>query len=68
MHTPSITLSDPYLYESLQPLSGKWVALDTPCGSLRGVLKSVMPDHIIVQVGEMPFYVRIQQLIWIYPC
>ncbi|PZD97645.1 hypothetical protein DNH61_01890 [Paenibacillus sambharensis] len=68
MQTPSAVLSDPYVYQSLQPYTGKWVALDTPRGSLRGELKSVMPDHIVVLVGQTPFLVRIQQIIWIYPC
>lgn len=60
-------LSDPYVYESLKSLQNQSIAVQTIRGSLRGTLKTVMPDHIVVEMGGSSFYVRTEQIIWIQP-
>lgn len=59
-------LTDPYVYEALMGLQNKTIAVQTPRGSVRGVLKKVMPDHIVVQMGNSPFYIRTGQIIWFH--
>lgn len=60
-------LTDPYVYEALMALQNKNLAVQTVRGSVRGVLKKVMPDHIVVQMGGSPFYIRTSQIIWVQP-
>lgn len=59
-------LSDPYVYESLMRLQNQSIAVQTARGSVRGVLRKVMPDHIVVQIGDSPFYIRTDQIIWFH--
>jgi predicted short-subunit dehydrogenase-like oxidoreductase (DUF2520 family) len=59
-------LSDPYVYESLMRLQNQSIAVQTARGSVRGVLRKVMPDHIVVQMGGSPFYIRTDQIIWFH--
>ncbi|MBB6451157.1 hypothetical protein HNR44_003151 [Geomicrobium halophilum] len=60
-------LSDPYMYHSLLELEGEIVGVQTIRSSVRGHLRSVQPDHIVVEMGGVPFYVRMQQIIWAFP-
>lgn len=43
------------------------MTVQTARGSVRGILKQVLPDHIVVEVAGTPFYVRTQQIIWVFP-
>nr|WP_318010807.1 DUF2642 domain-containing protein [Bacillus sp. RAR_GA_16] len=43
------------------------ITVQTTNGSLQGMLQSVMPDHIVLKVKETPFFVRIQQIVWVFP-
>lgn len=61
------SLHDPYVYEALSGLCNQTVAVQTARGSVRGVLKKVMPDHIVVSMGGAPFYIRMAQIIWVQP-
>jgi ferredoxin-fold anticodon binding domain-containing protein len=58
---------DPYLYQTLLSLVGRQIAVQTVAGSVRGVLSNVMPDHVVVQVSNTPFLIRISQIVWVLP-
>lgn len=58
---------DPYVYQTLLSIQGESVVVQTTQGSVRGVLKTVMPDHIVVEVSRTPFFVRTQQIVWVFP-
>ena len=60
-------LSNPYVYQALMGFQNKSIAVQTTRGSVRGVLRNVMPDHIIVHMGGSPFYIRTDQIIWFHP-
>lgn len=60
-------LNDPYVYGALNGLLNQPISVQTPRGSVRGMLRKVMPDHIVVQMGGAPFYIRINQIIWFKP-
>ena len=59
-------LKDPYVYEALTELQNKSLAVQTSRGTVRGVLRNVMPDHIVVNMGGSPFYIRTEQIIWFH--
>ncbi|WP_252504936.1 YuzF family protein [Sporosarcina sp. Marseille-Q4943] len=60
-------LRDPYVYEALTQLQNQSISVQTTRGSVRGVLRMVMPDHIVVHMGGTPFYIRTEQIIWVHP-
>ncbi|WP_370512129.1 YuzF family protein [Brevibacillus sp. LEMMJ03] len=62
-----LSFVDPYLYPTLQSVVGRQVAVQTATGSVRGVLRHVMPDHVVVQVHNTPFFIRTQQIVWVMP-
>lgn len=61
------SLVDPYVYQTLQTVIGKMVTVETTRGSLRGKLCDVQPDHIVLQINSSMFFVRIQQIVWVFP-
>ena len=58
---------DPYVYQTLMSIEGRMITVQTTNGSLQGMLQSVMPDHIVLEVNGTPFFVRIQQIVWVFP-
>jgi hypothetical protein len=61
------TIHDPYTYQNLSNLEQQVIGVQTTQGSVRGVLKHVYPDHIIVEMGGTPFYIRTQEIVWFFP-
>ncbi|WP_349410726.1 YuzF family protein [Pseudalkalibacillus sp. SCS-8] len=61
------SLIDPYVYQTLCTVVGKMLTVETTRGSLRGKLTDVQPDHIVLQVNGTMFFVRIQQIVWVFP-
>ncbi|WP_226669464.1 YuzF family protein [Metabacillus litoralis] len=62
-----ITFVEPYVYQTLQTLIGKFAVIQTVRDSLRGKVMDVKPDHIVVQVGDSTFFVRCQQIVSVMP-
>ncbi|MGI8315081.1 YuzF family protein [Halobacillus mangrovi] len=70
MNEQNISMSswiDPYVYQTLSSITGTNVVVQTSQGSLRGPLKTVMPDHIVVEVSGNPFFIRTQEIVWVTP-
>ncbi|MCD8501202.1 MAG: YuzF family protein [Bacillaceae bacterium] len=65
MNTQYQTLIDPFVIETLQTVIGKQLVVETTRDSVRGVLKEVKPDHIVLLAANTPFFVRIQQIVTI---
>jgi hypothetical protein len=66
--TPSFVSNiDPYVYQTLQGVVGGVVVVQTTKGTVTGKLTTVMPDHIVVESGGSPFFIRIQQIVWVIP-
>ena len=58
---------DPYVYQTLSSIVGKKIVVQTVRNALQGTLASVMPDHIVVEINQTPFFVRTQEIIWVSP-
>ena len=56
---------DPYLYQRLLGFKNKNVVINTTKNPLQGLLQSVNTDHVVIKVSQTPFYVRIQEIVWI---
>ncbi|MDG5472761.1 YuzF family protein [Jeotgalibacillus sp. ET6] len=61
------TLYDPYVYQTLNTIIGTNIVVQTTRNSLQGKLTTVMPDHIVVEINQTPFFIRTQQIIWVSP-
>jgi hypothetical protein len=61
------TFIDPFVYQTLSTIVGREITVQTTRGSVRGSLKTVMPDHIVVESAGTPFFIRTQQIIWVFP-
>ncbi|WP_139488069.1 YuzF family protein [Brevibacillus dissolubilis] len=58
---------DPYVYQTLQAACGHVVTIETVRGNLRGVVADVAPDHVVLQIADSTFFIRIQQIVWVRP-
>ncbi|PLR86766.1 hypothetical protein CVD25_18245 [Bacillus canaveralius] len=67
MNNTAWNVSDPYVYQTLMSVVGNPVVVQTVRGSVRGTLRNVKPDHIVVEMGGNPFFIRTQQIIWVVP-
>jgi hypothetical protein len=62
-----VSLYDPYVYQTLQSVRGAKVLIETIRGSVRGMLRDVKPDHVVVSSHDHLFFIRMQQIIWVMP-
>lgn len=62
-----VSYYDPYLYQTLQGIIGASIVVETTKGTVSGILKTVMPDHVVVESASSPFFIRIQQIVWVIP-
>ncbi|HEK9099913.1 YuzF family protein [Bacillus pfraonensis] len=62
-----VALVDPYVVQTLQSIVGKRIVVETIRGSVNGTLRSVKPDHVVLEENEIPVFVRIQQIVWFTP-
>lgn len=60
-----VSLVDSYLYQRLLSFRNMNVVINTTKNPLQGLLNSVSPDHVVIEVSNTPFYVRIQEIVWI---
>lgn len=60
-----VSIVDSYLYQRLLSFKDKNVVINTTKNPLQGILHSVSPDHVVIEVSDTPFYVRIQEIVWI---
>ncbi|MEK4485500.1 YuzF family protein [Psychrobacillus sp. FSL H8-0484] len=56
-----------HVYQAANSLLGKNIAIQTTKSTLQGKLSLVAPDHLVLEVSGVPFYIRTQQIVWITP-
>lgn len=52
---------------SLYHFIGRKIAVQTIRGSVTGRLQHVQSDHVVIESGGAPFFIRTQQIIWAVP-
>lgn len=60
-----VNLVDQYLYQRLLSFRNMNVVINTTKNPLQGILSSVSPDYVQIEVSNTPFYVRIQEIVWV---
>lgn len=58
---------DPYVYQTLQTVIGQKLIVQTCTGSIRGHLRDVKPDHILIMSDDAQFFIRIAEIVWVMP-
>ncbi|MFJ7734307.1 DUF2642 domain-containing protein [Lysinibacillus sp. NPDC097231] len=59
------SISNPYLYETLNMMIGQAIVVQTEKSIQQGLLASVLPDHIVVEVSRTPFFIRMEEIVWV---
>lgn len=67
MDVQAVYTYDPFVYETLQSIIGKFVVIETTQGSIEGTIKAVKPDHVVLKGRSKDFYIRIAKIVWIMP-
>lgn len=61
----AVQVANPFLYETLKSMIGQQVAIQvTGMQVKQGVLRSVLPDHIVLMVFQTPFFIRMDEIVW----
>lgn len=60
-----VSQSNAYFCEMLNGAIGKMIAVQADMVIKHGVLRAVYPDHIVLDVCHVPFYIRMDKIVWI---
>ncbi|EON71365.1 hypothetical protein H131_15398 [Lysinibacillus sphaericus OT4b.31] len=44
---------------------GQAIVVQTVKNIQQGILTSVLPDHIVVEVCRTPFFIRMEEIVWV---
>jgi len=58
-------ISNPYLYETLKLMISQRIVVQTEKSIQQGILTSVLSDHIVIEVYRTPFFIRMEEIIWV---
>ena len=58
-------MSNPYLFETVKGLVGQRIVVQTGKNIQHGLLASVLPDHIVLEICQTPFFIRMDEIVWI---
>ncbi|MEK5332084.1 DUF2642 domain-containing protein [Lysinibacillus sp. FSL W8-0992] len=58
-------ISNPYLYETLKLMISQIIVVQTEKSIQQGILTSVLSDHIVIEFDHTPFFIRMEEIIWV---
>ncbi|MGE7693012.1 DUF2642 domain-containing protein [Lysinibacillus sp. NPDC094177] len=59
------SISNPYLYETLNMMIDQPIVVQTEKSIQQGKLISVLPEDIVVEVSRSPFFIRMEDIVWV---
>ncbi|WP_025114651.1 DUF2642 domain-containing protein [Lysinibacillus fusiformis] len=59
------SISNPYLYETLKMMIGQAIVVQTEKNIQQGILLSILPDHIILEISRTPFFIQLEEIVWV---
>ncbi|MGE7946604.1 DUF2642 domain-containing protein [Lysinibacillus sp. NPDC093688] len=65
MVTQGGSISNPYLYETLNMMIDQAIVVQTEENIQQGKLISVLPDDIVVEISRMPLFIRMKEIVWV---
>lgn len=61
-------MKEPYFFKHLMEMRGRMVEVATTCKTLKGRLKEVLPDHILLETKEcMHCHIRLKEICFVCP-
>jgi len=65
MVTQGESISNPYLYETLNMMIDQAIVVQTEKNIQQGKLISVLPDDIVVEISRTPLFIRMKEIVWV---
>ena len=63
-----MSYANAYWIEAIQPFLGQMVAVQQTGNHVQhGILAAICPDYILLDVCRTPFYIRMEQIVWVTP-
>ncbi|WP_232696662.1 DUF2642 domain-containing protein [Brevibacillus daliensis] len=62
-----VTITEPYVFQTLQSLMSNSVTILTTRGIVQGVVCNVLPDHVVIEKADTMFFVRLPEIVWVMP-
>lgn len=63
--TQTRSITNPYLYETFNMMIGQVVVVQTEKNIQKGILLSILPDHMILEMNRTPFFIRMEEIVWV---
>lgn len=60
-------IKEPYLYEHLVKMVGHYVEVGTRCKTIKGKLKKVFPDHMMIEHDRRHYHIRLKSICFVAP-
>ena len=67
MHNVNPKVHCPTFVEAMQSLLNHPVAVQTGKHVQQGILTAVFPDLLVLEVCQIPFYFRVEEIVWVSP-
>lgn len=64
---PHRHVKEPYMHRHLMQLKGHRVEVATKCKTVKGMLRDVLPDHILVEADRRQFHIRLKTICFVSP-
>lgn len=64
---PHRHVKEPYMYQHLLELKGRRVEVATQCKTVKGKLKGVFPDHVLVEMDRREYHIRLKTICFVSP-
>lgn len=59
------SISNPYLYETFKLMIGQAVVVQTEKNIQQGILLSILPDHLILEISRTPYFIPMEEIVWV---
>lgn len=59
------SISNPYLYETLNMMIGQVIVVQTKKNIQQGKLTSVLPNDIVLEVNSTPLFISMKEIVWV---
>jgi Protein of unknown function (DUF2642) len=59
-------VTSPYFNETAKNFIGQMLTVQTSAKTVQqGILRYVLPHHIVLEIGQVPFLIRTEEIAWL---